>query len=106
MLSMGKGVWSAGLVHYIDKIISIMREYPNYRLVVNGHTDSSGSMAVNLKISKRRAMAIVDYMVERGIYPSRLKSFGHGGTQPIGDNKTLSGRKLNNRIEFKVEFDQ
>lgn len=92
--------------HYIDKIISIMREYPNYRLVVNGHTDATGSMAVNLKISKRRAMAIVDYMVERGIYPSRLKSFGHGGTQPIGDNKTLNGRKLNNRIEFKVEFDQ
>lgn len=91
---------------YIDKIISIMREYPNYRLVVNGHTDGTGSMAVNLKVSKRRAMAIVDYMVERGIYPSRLKSFGHGGTQPIGDNKTVAGRKLNNRIEFKVEFDQ
>lgn len=91
---------------YIDKIISIMREYPNYRLVVNGHTDGTGSMAVNLKVSKRRAMAIVDYMVERGIYPSRLKSFGHGGTQPIGDNKTAAGRKLNNRIEFKVEFDQ
>lgn len=92
--------------HYIDKIIQIMREYPNYRLVVNGHTDGAGSMGVNLKISKRRAMAIVDYMVEHGIYPSRLKSFGHGGTQPIADNKTLAGRKLNNRIEFKVEFDQ
>lgn len=91
---------------YIDQIISIMREYPNYRLVVNGHTDGAGSMAVNLKLSKRRAMAVVDYMVERGIYPSRLKSFGHGGTQPIGDNKTVAGRKLNNRIEFKVEFDQ
>ncbi len=102
----GTAVLVRSTCHYIDKIISIMREYPNYRLVVNGHTDSSGSMAVNLKISKRRAMAIVDYMVERGIYPSRLKSFGHGGTQPIGDNKTLSGRKLNNRIEFKVEFDQ
>lgn len=91
---------------YIDKIIQIMREYPNYRLVVNGHTDATGSMGVNLKVSKRRAMAVVDYMVERGIYPSRLKSFGHGGTQPIGDNKTAAGRKLNNRIEFKVEFDQ
>lgn len=102
----GTAVLVRSTCHYIDKIISIMREYPNYRLVVNGHTDSSGSMAVNLKISKRRAMAIVDYMVERGIYPSRLKSFGHGGTQPIGDNKTLNGRKLNNRIEFKVEFDQ
>ncbi|MBE6327659.1 MAG: OmpA family protein [Bacteroidales bacterium] len=102
----GTAVLIRSSCHYIDKIISIMREYPNYRLVVNGHTDSSGSMAVNLKISKRRAMAIVDYMVERGIYPSRLKSFGHGGTQPIGDNKTLNGRKLNNRIEFKVEFDQ
>lgn len=91
---------------YIDRIISIMREYPNYRLVVNGHTDAAGSMGVNLKISKRRAMAVVDYMVEHGIYPSRLKSFGHGGTQPIADNKNLAGRKLNNRIEFRVEFDQ
>ncbi len=102
----GTAVLIRSSCHYIDKIIAIMREYPNYRLVVNGHTDSSGSMAVNLKVSKRRAMAVVDYMVEHGIYPSRLRSFGHGGNQPIGDNKTLAGRKLNNRIEFKVEFDQ
>lgn len=91
---------------YIDKIVSIMKEYPSYRLVVSGHTDAGGSAAVNFKVSKRRAMAVVDYMVEHGIYPSRLKSFGHGGTQPIADNKSEAGRKLNNRIEFKVEFDQ
>lgn len=91
---------------YIDKIISIMKEYPSYRLVVNGHTNPGGSAAVNLKLSKRRAMAVVDYMVEHGIYPSRLKSFGHGGLEPISDSKSETGRRRNERIEFKVEFDQ
>lgn len=91
---------------YIDKIISIMKEFPSYRLVVNGHTNPGGSAAVNLKLSKRRAMAVVDYMVDHGIYPSRLKSFGHGGLNPIADPKTEIGRKRNERIEFKVEFDQ
>lgn len=91
---------------YIDNIIQIMRENSKYRLIINSHTDDDKNMGVNMKISKRRAMVIADYMIERGIYPSRLKSFGYGATKPIVDNKNRNGKNLNNRIEFEVEVDQ
>jgi outer membrane protein OmpA-like peptidoglycan-associated protein len=71
-------------------------------LEIAGHTDSVGDAAVNQKLSQRRADAVRKYLVQSGVSPARLKATGYGETQPVADNNSKSGRKLNRRIEFRV----
>ena len=71
-------------------------------LQIDGYTDSTGSKAHNLKLSKERAAAAKKYLVDNGIEASRLKSEGYGEASPIASNKTKAGRADNRRVEFKV----
>ncbi|HUS24898.1 MAG TPA: OmpA family protein [Candidatus Binatia bacterium] len=69
---------------------------------IGGHTDSVGSDAYNQKLSLKRARAVHDYLVARGVGPSRLKVKGYGESQPIASNDTDDGRELNRRVEMKI----
>jgi OOP family OmpA-OmpF porin len=69
--------------------------------VVEGHTDSSGSDAYNLKLSQQRADAVRQYLLDKGIPASRITAKGFGETQPVGDNATADGRALNRRVVFR-----
>lgn len=86
----------------LDAIKSVIREYPTARFMIEGHTDSTGSLETNMRLSKERAAAIKSYLVENGIQASRLESEGFGPNQPVGSNKTAAGRKQNRRTEVKV----
>jgi len=80
-----------------------MKEYPKANFSVQGHTDSSGPAAYNLKLSEKRAAAVVTYLVDKaGIDSSRLSSKGFGEDYPIADNKTRAGRAENRRVEIKL----
>ena len=70
------------------------------RITIEGHTDSIGSYTVNLELSRRRAQAIVDWLVARGVDASRFKIIGYGSSRPIADNHTPQGRALNRRVEI------
>jgi OOP family OmpA-OmpF porin len=70
--------------------------------MIEGHTDSTGSLETNMRLSKERAAAIKSYLIENGISASRLESEGFGPNQPVGSNKTAAGRKQNRRTEVKV----
>ncbi|GAX60515.1 outer membrane protein and related peptidoglycan-associated (lipo)proteins [Candidatus Scalindua japonica] len=67
---------------------------------IEGHTDDIGSMKYNMDLSSKRAQAIKDYLVGKGIDPSRITTIGLGYTQPIADNDTPEGRALNRRAEI------
>jgi OmpA-OmpF porin, OOP family len=70
---------------------------------IAGHTDSDGSKDANLDLSKRRAQAVVDYLVNAGIDPQRLSAVGFGDTHPVASNDTEEGKAENRRIEFSVK---
>jgi outer membrane protein OmpA-like peptidoglycan-associated protein len=72
------------------------------RIEISGHTDNRGSAELNQKLSENRAKAVVDYLVAKGINPSRLEYKGYGKDQPIATNDTDAGRQENRRTEFKI----
>jgi tetratricopeptide (TPR) repeat protein len=69
---------------------------------IGGYTDSTGTAEYNITLSEKRAMSVVNYLVNKGVSPERLNSKGYGNTSPIGDNVTEEGRRLNRRTEVKV----
>ena len=86
----------------LDRLYKLLQEYPKMRIEIGGHTDNRGSRALNVKLSAARAKAVVDYLIKKGVDPSRLESKGYAFDQPIATNKTDEGRQKNRRVEFKV----
>ena len=86
----------------LENLLKLMNESPSLKLEISGHTDNTGSEAVNMKLSKKRAKAVVDYLVKNGIAADRLVAKGYGSTEPVADNDTKEGRSKNRRTEFKV----
>lgn len=79
-----------------------LEKNPQLRIEIEGHCDSIGTVEVNQRISQQRADVVKNYMLERGIDESRIKSVGKSSSKPIADNSTAEGRAMNRRIEFKV----
>jgi OmpA-OmpF porin, OOP family len=91
---------SIGTINYVVKM---MQDHPELKFSVEGHTDSDGDDASNLKLSEARAKAVVDQMVKLGIENSRLTSKGLGESKPMAGNDTPEGKAQNRRVEF-VKF--
>ena len=66
---------------------------------IRGYTDALGKAGVNTQLSRMRAEAVRQYLINQGIDPQRMRAMGFGPSNPIGDNKTAAGRALNRRIE-------
>ena len=86
----------------LNTLIELMQKNPSLKLMVEGHTDNIGKEELNIKLSQQRAEAIVSYLTEKGIDPSRLKAKGYGFSKPIADNNTEEGRAMNRRTEIKI----
>ena len=87
----------------LQSIADIMKEYPNAKFLIEGHTDSRGSDAYNMKLSKERAASVHDYLVNIGMDDDRLRSEGFGEERPIATNNTAAGRQQNRRVEISLE---
>ena len=72
-------------------------------IIVEGHTDNTGSAKLNLNLSRQRAEAVLKYLEERGVDKKRMKAVGYGLTKPIADNKTEEGRAKNRRVELVIK---
>jgi outer membrane protein OmpA-like peptidoglycan-associated protein len=73
------------------------------RIEIAGHTDFIGSNQYNNQLSVTRASSVVDFLINKGIAPTRLETKGYGKTRPIASNDDeLDGRELNRRVEFKI----
>jgi outer membrane protein OmpA-like peptidoglycan-associated protein len=86
----------------LNQVAQVMADYPKMRVLIAGHTDNKGKPASNMKLSQRRAEAVLDYLVSKGVSPDRLEAIGYGSTKPIASNRTNSGRTKNRRTEFKI----
>lgn len=84
----------------INRIFDLMNQNPNLKFEVQGHTDNTGTVAGNQKLSEQRAQAIVAKLVEMGIAADRLTAVGKGQSAPLTDNSTEEGRAKNRRVEF------
>ena len=79
-----------------------MNDAPKLKIEISGHTDNTGSAAMNENLSQQRANAVVAYILTKGIDTSRLTAKGYGSKKPIATNDTESGRQQNRRTEFKI----
>ncbi len=88
----------------LDEVVEILNNYPAYKVSVEGHTDNTGSEALNEKLSADRAKVCADYLISKGISEDRVSSVGFGPRVPIADNNTAEGRAKNRRTEFKLSL--
>ena len=84
----------------LDAIKEILRNYPNAKFAINGHTDNVGNAKANQKLSEARAKVVMDALIEKGVNPANLSSQGFGATKPVKSNKTAAGRAENRRTEI------
>lgn len=88
----------------LDEIVQIMKDNPSYKLFIKGHTDNEGNSDKNLKLSQDRAAAVLDYLSDKGVSESRMRSAGFGDTRPIVPNNSPENKAKNRRVEFEIEF--
>jgi len=98
----GKSTLKSSSFLYLDQIAMILKDYPDYKLIIGGHTDDVGSAVINQRLSERRAKSCYEYLINKGIDSRRLRYAGYGESRPIAENLTARGRSLNRRVEFKL----
>lgn len=98
----GSDQLTAEAITVLAGVAQTLRDYPDIRVVIEAHTDNEGSAAVNLQLSKRRAIAVARYLVDAGISGSRLKPQAYGESRPRTSNLTAQGRAANRRVEFAI----
>lgn len=86
----------------LDRIVNLLKTYPNIKIEIAGHSDKTGLEDFNLKLSRERAKSVVDYLISKGISASNLVYKGYGSSKPIATNATPEGRQLNRRVEFEI----
>lgn len=86
----------------LEELLEYLTQKDDIRIEIAGHTDNIGKDADNLKLSQARANAIRDYLLKKGIKPSRVMAKGYGASEPVADNDTEEGRQMNRRTEVRI----
>jgi OmpA-OmpF porin, OOP family len=86
----------------LKQVANILNRYPDFNLMINGHTDNVGSAVANQELSEKRAKACLEYLALQGIQKNKMNAIGYGESRPISDNNTEIGRTLNRRVEFTL----
>jgi type IX secretion system PorP/SprF family membrane protein len=100
--SFGRTELNADARAYLDDLLKLLQNNPEYNLEVIGHTDSVGKHLVNYKLSAGRAQAVADYLLKKGLNKERIRSKGMGDTQPVAPNDTEENRSKNRRVQFVI----
>ncbi|WP_439880365.1 OmpA family protein [Pontibacter sp. MBLB2868] len=86
----------------IAQLAATLKKYPDTNIVIEGHTDNTGSTQINQPLSERRAQSVADYLATMGVDRSRMTTQGYADTQPVADNSTAAGRAQNRRVEIAI----
>jgi outer membrane protein OmpA-like peptidoglycan-associated protein len=98
----GKATVNTDFSTDLDKLVRFLKDNSETKIEIQGHTDSTGSLKLNNKLSQTRANSIVDYLVKQGVDSLRISAKGFGPSLPIADNSTTEGRAKNRRVVIKV----
>jgi outer membrane protein OmpA-like peptidoglycan-associated protein len=85
----------------LDEVAQSLSEWPKVEVEIQGHTDNRGSALSKLNLSTARAEAVRAYLVNKGISPARMTAVGKSDSSPLGNNASMAGRAINNRIELR-----
>ncbi|UCF21141.1 MAG: OmpA family protein [Gemmatimonadota bacterium] len=86
----------------LTELARILNKYDDTIILIEGHTDSTGSEDYNMALSKRRAESVSAYLATQNVSPSRFTVVGYGEVQPVASNETVDGRQLNRRVELAI----
>ena len=86
----------------IEKLSTILNKYPDTNILIEGHTDSTGTTEYNQKLSEQRAASVSSFAISKGVTGTRFSAVGYGENQPIAPNATADGRRQNRRVEIAI----
>ena len=86
----------------LSELSKILNKYEDTNILLEGHTDSTGSEEYNLDLSKKRAQSVANYLATQNVNPTRFTIMGYGESQPIAGNETVEGRAQNRRVEVAI----
>ena len=102
LFEFGKADLKAGSIRGLDRLVSLLKEYPERNLLIEGHTDNIGSDASNMVLSQRRADAVANALAGAGVDRARITARGLGEAYPVASNGTSAGRQQNRRVEIYI----
>lgn len=91
-----------GAYDEINRVASVLNQYPQTTIRIEGHTDSTGTVAHNQQLSERRAESVRQALAAQGVNPARMSAVGFGPSKPIADNNTEAGRQMNRRVNITI----
>jgi outer membrane protein OmpA-like peptidoglycan-associated protein len=98
----GSATVSPGALAQLDRIAKFLNQHPDREIAITGHTDNTGSLELNEKLSEQRAAAVGAYLVQRGVAANRIATRGMGPSMPIAPNDTAEGRQQNRRVDIII----
>jgi len=105
LFAVNKAQLSAGGVRNVQKLAAFLNQYPQRKVLIEGHTDSTGSRSINQPLSEQRADAVRSALAGMGISGDRIETRGYAETYPVASNNTAAGRQLNRRVEIILSDD-
>jgi outer membrane protein OmpA-like peptidoglycan-associated protein len=106
LFAVNKAQLSAGGVRNVQKLANFLNQYPQRKVLIEGHTDSTGSRSINQPLSERRADAVRSALVGMGIGGDRIETRGYAEAYPVASNNNATGRQINRRVEIVLSDDK
>ena len=103
LFATGQATILPGAQAQLNQVADALKTQAEHHFTVEGHTDNQGTDAINNDLSNRRANAVRDYLVVRGVAAAAITAQGVGSTRPVADNRTTEGRAMNRRVEIVVD---
>lgn len=102
LFNVGESVVSPGARNTLNRIVTYLRANPKQEVLIEGHTDSTGSDSFNMALSERRADAVANYLLSGGVAGNRIATRGYGESIPVASNDIPAGRQQNRRVEITI----
>lgn len=99
----GRATLMPGAMDTIYRLAQFMKQYPEKHLQIEGHTDSTGSESLNLRLSEFRANSVRNALITEGVSSTRIRTIGYGASKPVATNATVAGKQRNRRVEIVIQ---
>jgi outer membrane protein OmpA-like peptidoglycan-associated protein len=102
LFEINKAALTSAAAQNTNKLAVILNKYRDTKILIEGHTDSTGTRQLNMTLSENRATSVANALKSNGVTGDRITTAGYGPDQPVGDNTTVEGRQANRRVEVAI----